>query len=139
MGEGSSDDPNAMLGTAARRPGAPGVLLQRLSGPLQALLACGVVRRAGGGLVELFPNAEEAAEGGMITISMRVLIRCPACAGEAKASCARCGSTGTVDEVFSAWLALPPGVADGALLAPSALLAGMVDPVSFRVRLQRAP
>ncbi len=72
----------------------------------------------------------------MVTISMRVRVRCPECdAGEAE-SCVRCGARRTIDELFSAWLAVPPGVADRALLALSALLRGVVHPVSFRVRLR---
>ncbi len=114
---------------------APAVLLQRLSGPLSALLACGVARHAEEDVIELFLSAQEASEGGMITISMRVPVRCPACAADAAGSCARCGTARTVDELFSAWLAVRPGVADGAVLTPSALLPGMVRPVSFRVRL----
>jgi molecular chaperone DnaJ len=122
---------------AATRRSAPGVMLRRLSGPLAALLACGVVQQAEDGVLELFLNAQEAAEGGMVTISMRVPVRCPACAGR-PGSCARCGTTGAVDELFSAWLAVPPEVADGAVLTPSALLPGIVRPVSFRVRLGEA-
>jgi len=114
------------------------VLLRRLSGSLNALLACGIARRTEGDVIELFLNEEEVSEGGMVTISMPVPVRCPACAADAAGSCARCGTKGTVDELFRAWLAVPPGVADGAVLAPSALLAGMVRPVSFRVRLHSA-
>jgi hypothetical protein len=113
-------------------------LLQRLSGPLNALLAGGVARRAEGDVIELFLNAQEASVGGMVTISMRVQVRCPACAADAPGSCARCGTKCTTDELFSAWLAVPPGVADRAVLTPSVLLRGMVRPVSFRVRLRRA-
>ena len=40
---------------------------------------------------------------------------------------------GAFDELFSAWLAIPPDVADGTLLRPSALLPGM-QPIAFRVR-----
>ena len=42
-----------------------------------------------------------------------------------------------MEELFSAWLAVPPGVATGEVLAPSADLQGMVEPVRFRVRLAR--
>jgi hypothetical protein len=114
------------------------VLLHRLSGPLNALLACGIARWAEGDVIELFIDPEEASEGGMVTISMYVPIRCPSCAPDALGSCARCGTTRTVDELFSAWLAIRPGVAEGALLAPSTLLPGMLRPVSFRVRLDGA-
>jgi len=126
----------------ARR--APAVMLHRLSGPLGGLLAGGVARRVDAGTFELLLNADEASQGGMATISMQVPVRCPACAAGAGPDaatlghCARCGSKRTVDELFSAWLAVRPGVADGAVLNPSALLPGMVQPVSFRVRVRSA-
>jgi DnaJ-class molecular chaperone len=137
----SARNPGARSGDAASPPPgatrrrAPGVMLRRLSRPLNALLACGIARRVEGDVIELLLDAHEVAEGGMVTISMRVPVRCPACSADAAGSCARCGTSGTVDDVFSAWLAVPPGVADGAVLTPSALLPGMVRPVSFRVRL----
>jgi DnaJ-class molecular chaperone len=123
---------------AAPRRSAPAEMLRRLCGSLNTLLACGVARRAEGDVIELFLNAQEAAEGGMATISMRVPIRCPECAGDAGGSCDSCGTRGTVDELFSAWIAVPPEVADGEILTPSELLRGMVRPVSFRVRLPGA-
>jgi curved DNA-binding protein CbpA len=102
---------------------APREMLRRLSGPLNALLAQGVARHLGEGLIELVLNAQEVAEGGMVTLSMRVPVRC--------------GATGTTEELFSAWLTVPPGVADGAVLRPSVLLRGMVHAVSFRIRHQK--
>ena len=116
---------------------APAVMLQRLSGSLNALLACGVARLAEGDVIELFLDAEEVAQGGMVTISMQVPGRCPACVVDAARSCARCGTKGTVDELFSAWLAVRPGIAEGTVLIPSALLPGMIRPVSFRVRFDK--
>ena len=118
---------------------APGVMLSRLTGSLNALLAGGVARRAEGGIIELFLNAQEAAQGGMASISMRVPVRCPDCDPREAASCVRCGGRRTTDELFSAWLAVRPGVADGSILAPSAQLRGMLKPVSFRVRVRAAP
>lgn len=111
---------------------APSVLLSRLSGSLNGLLACGIARRVESDLIELFLTEEEAAEGGMVTISMRVPVRCTACAG-GEPSCRRCEGKGATEELFSAWLAVPPEVADGATLAPSELLRGM-GPMRFRVR-----
>jgi len=119
---------------AAEPRRAPSVMLHRLSGPLNALLACGVARRLDGDVIELIVNEREAAEGGMVYISMRVPVRCPACVGDPALSCTRCGTTGLVEEPYSAWLALRPGIMDGAVLAPSALFPGMVGPMSFRVR-----
>jgi hypothetical protein len=104
---------------------------------LKALLTCGVARRAEGDVIELFLNAQEAAQGGMVTISMRVPVRCPECAVGA-ASCPRCGAEGTIHELFSAWLAVPPEVTDSAILAPSEMLRGMVRPVRFRIRVRAA-
>ena len=118
---------------------APGVMLRRLSGPLNALLAGGIARRLDGDVIELLVNEQEASEGGMVYISMRVPIRCPACVGDTSVSCARCGTTGITDDTFSAWLAIRPGVADGAILRPSALFPGMLGPLSFRVRRRGAP
>ena len=105
----------------ATRRQAPGVRLHRLSGSLNGLLACGIAVRSGNDLIELFVNPDEAETGGMVTISMRVPVR--------KAD------NRVVDEVFSAWLAVPPGVRDGEILPPSALLPGMIHRVLFRVRL----
>jgi curved DNA-binding protein CbpA len=105
---------------AAPKRRAPGVMLPRLSAPLNALLASGIARVAADGVIELLLSAKEAEEGGMATIPMRVPVR---------------GPDGTVsDELFSAWLAVRPGLEDGAILTPSAQLRGVVRPVSFRVR-----
>jgi DnaJ-class molecular chaperone len=134
-GERSGDATSAPPATARRR--APGVMLSRLCGALNGLLACGAARRAEGDVIELFPNAQEVAQGGMVTISMRVRVRCPACSPDATASCTRCGGARSVEELFSAWLAVPPDVADGTILTPSAQLRGMLRPVSFRVRRGR--
>jgi molecular chaperone DnaJ len=119
------------------RARAPGVMIARLSGPLNALIACGAARRAEDGAIDLSLNDDDAAQGGMATISMRVDVRCATCAGTA-AGCATCGGAGTTDELFSAWLAIPPDAEDGTELAPSALLRGMVRPVRFRVRRRPA-
>lgn len=123
-----------MMIVTYRRRRAPGVMLQRLSGNLNQLLAGGIARHADGDVIELLLSAQEVMEGGMVTISMRVPVRCPACAAEPTAPCARCESRRSVEELFSTWLAVPPGVGDGAILTPSVLLTGMLRPVSFRVR-----
>jgi DnaJ-class molecular chaperone len=119
-------------------PRAPGVLLQRLSAPLNALLMRGIAQWAEGDMIDLYVNGEEAATGGMVTIPMRVQVRCPACAGDATKLCVRCDGQRTVEDLFAAWLAVRPGVADGTILTPSAWLPGMVHPVYFRVRLASA-
>lgn len=106
----------------ATRRRAPSVMLRRLCGPLASLLACGAARRVDATLLELILSAEEAAQGGMISIAMRVPVH-------------RDGRVS--EELFSAWLAVPPEIADGAMLTPSELLPGM-EPVSFRMRVLAA-
>jgi hypothetical protein len=110
-------------------------MLTRLSGPLNVLLTCGVARHAEDDVIELFLSARETAQGGMVRISMRVPVSCPACGARA-VSCSQCEGQGTVEELFSAWLAVPPEVSDGTILLPSALLRGMVRPVRFRMRVR---
>ena len=115
---------------------APAEMLWRVSGSLKQLLACGIARRAEDDLIELVLSATEAAQGGMVTISMRVPVRCLLCGGRGGA-CERCAGKGALYQLYSAWLAVPPEVADGALLAPSATLGGMLRPVRFRMRIRR--
>jgi len=109
---------------------APGTMIRNLSAPLNALIARRVARRAEDGVIELDIDDETAAEGGMITISMRVMVRCLAFTD---GPCHHCDSKREIDDLFAAWLAVPPGVGAGELLRPSALLPGM-KPVAFRVR-----
>src|SRR4051812_5857955 len=92
-------EPTAPGNSSRRR--APSVMLSRVCGPLNSLLACGAARRAEAGVIELFLSASEAAQGGMISISMRVPVRLP---------------HGTAEELFSAWLAVSPDIADGAVI-----------------------
>jgi hypothetical protein len=114
---------------------APGVLLHRLSGPLNALLRCGIAQRATSGAIELMLADHEAEEGGMVYISMPMAVRCPMCGGSPTAtSCFRCEETGTIEEPFSAWLSIRPGASDGTVLAPAAKLPRALRAVSFRVR-----
>ena len=95
---------------------APAIKLGRLCGNIKGLLACGIARYAGNDIIELFLNEDEATTGGMVSIAMRVQTR----SGE---------------ELFTAWLAVPPGVNDGEILPPSVLLPGMITRVLFRARL----
>ncbi|HEY5946511.1 MAG TPA: DnaJ domain-containing protein [Kofleriaceae bacterium] len=114
---------------------APGVMLRRLCGPMNALLARGVARFVADDLIDLVLEPQELEEGGMITISMRVPVRCAACATSPTTSCPQCGGTRTVEELYSAWLAVRPGATEGTILTPSARLPDMIHPVSFRIRL----
>jgi len=85
-----------------------------MSRALNILIAKGDADVISPDLIELYFTAAERSEGGMVTISMHVDV-------DGK------------DELFSAWLALRPGAAEGTLLHPSVLLPGMA-PVVFRVR-----
>lgn len=106
--------------TVVVRGRPPAEMIRRLCGNINGLFACGIARRTGGDIIELFLTPEEASTGGMITIAMRVPVR---------------RDDKVVDDLFSAWLAVPPGVNDGEILPPSALLPGMINRVLFRVRL----
>lgn len=115
---------------------APAVSLQRVCGALGTLIALGAARRGDDGVIELLLRPDEAAQGGMVTVSMRVAVRCGDCASApVESGCERCGGARVVEELFSAWLAVPPGVPDGATLAPPVPLRGMLHPVSFRIRV----
>jgi molecular chaperone DnaJ len=119
------------------RPSAPATMLSRLSGHLSTLLARGAADLDDDpGFITLLPTPREAAQGGMAMISLRVEIRCPACTPDHRLTpCPRCEGSGTVHELFSAWLALRPGAPDGEILTPSAELPGTLHPVRFRIRL----
>ena len=119
----------------AYRP-APAVMLSRLCAHLNTLLATGAawLDESNLGLITLVLSPNEAAQGGMVTIPMWVDITCPHCGPAPTAPCTRCGATRTTKELYSAWLAIPPGVKEGELLTPSAELPGMLRPVRFRVQ-----
>jgi curved DNA-binding protein CbpA len=125
---------------APARPSAPATMLSRLCGNLNSLLARGAARYEDDdppGVISLVLREAEAAQGGMAMIALRVDLKCPDCAakGRPPAGCTRCKGAGFVDELYSAWLAIPPGVAEGEHLAPSVELSGMFEPVRFRVRM----
>lgn len=104
----------------AVRGRAPGIKLSRLCGNIRGLFASGIAIKSTGDIIELFLTDDEATTGGMIELAMRVPVR-------------RDGKI--VEDLFAAWLAVPPGVQDGEILPPSAYLPGMVNRVLFRVRL----
>jgi len=138
-GERSSAAKGKPQGGSAR-PAAPGIMLSRLSGPLASLLACGAVRIDDDDAITLVLSEAEAAQGGMASISMRVDVRCPNCSQQrTAATCTRCGGGRTVEEGYSAWLAIHPGSAAGEVVVPSAELPGMIEPVRFRVAIAARP
>ena len=116
-------DRRSRKASSVARGRTPAVMLSRLCGNVNGLLACGIARRTGGDIIELHLTDDEASTGGMITIAMRVPVR-------------RDGKV--IEDLFSAWLAVPPGVMDGEILPPSAYIPGMMNRVLFRVRLPHA-
>jgi curved DNA-binding protein CbpA len=128
--------PPATAPSAPVRPPAPAIMLSRLCRPLNLLLTNGAARLDEPGFITLTLRDAEAAQGGMITIPMRVGVWCADCSKRASpAACARCGGRRVTEELFSAWLAVPPGVTPGEVLAPSVELPGMVEHVRFRVEV----
>jgi DnaJ-class molecular chaperone len=129
--------PSAPKPAAAGRRSAPAVMLSRVCGSINLLLMSGALRLDEPGYITLVLRPGEAGQGGMATISMQVELWCPECAAKRRPAtgCARCRGTRVVEELFSAWLAVPPGVEDGEVLTPTVDLPGMVEPVRFRVRI----
>jgi molecular chaperone DnaJ len=114
---------------------APAVRLSRLSGSLTGLIARGIARWVDSQEIELLLDDGEAAVGGMVEISLRVMVRCVSCEAATDTMCKKCEGSGVLEELFSAWLAVRPGVVDGTVLQPSAWLPGMVERICFRVRV----
>lgn len=113
---------------------APGVLLTRLSRNLDILRAMGRANIAADGIIDLFLEEEEWTEGGMVAVAMHTFVHCPHCRGSSNIPCQECKNARVLEEQYSAWLAVRPGVADGTVLTPSAQLPDVVTPVLFRVR-----
>jgi hypothetical protein len=131
-----TDDSYRLLGIdPPKATRVPAVMLSRVTGPLESLLACGVARWSGPDVIDLFLDDDEVEQGGMVTISMHVDVRCPLCEERGSTpGCSRCAGTGKVTERFSAWLAIPPGVSDGHRLVPSVDLPGMIRRPQFHAR-----
>ena len=113
---------------------APGILINRLSRNLDILRALGRANIAADGIIDLFLEEEEWTEGGMVSVAMRTDVHCPACRGSTNIPCRECKDARVIEEQYSAWLAIRPGVEDGTILTPSAQLPDVVTPVKFRAR-----
>jgi len=118
---------------AARKPRA---FLTHLSGALNSLIACGVARRCDDGTIELHLTKEEGLEGGHATISTRARLKCPACGEnpESRSACQQCQGQGTVMELVSLWLTLPPHIPDGTVITVSGGRRMTDPPFRFRIR-----
>jgi molecular chaperone DnaJ len=111
--------------------------IDRLSAPLDELLARAVARRCGDGVVELLVTTAEAAAGGVAAIATPLPVACPTCTGVAAAHrvwCRRCEYAGEVVDDVLLLVEIPPGVSDGASYAFRPEGAAATAP--FRVRLR---
>ncbi len=111
----------------------PEVILPRLTGHLETLIARHVAYHERGNLIALHLHPDEAAEGGTATITMPVDLRCPACRDRPPAGCPSCSGRGSHQERFTAWLTIPRQVTHGAILAGSVELPDALAVVRFRV------
>jgi molecular chaperone DnaJ len=101
---------------ASVAPSARGPVIARLAAPLAALVANGIARRRGDGVVELGLLPEEARAGGQAALGLPLRVSCPTCGGCAEPGrlwCVRCEFAGAIDDVVTVSLTIPPGVAAG--------------------------
>jgi hypothetical protein len=111
----------------------PVVVLPRLTGPLELLIARKVARHERGNLIALYLEPDEAIQGGTATISMPVDIRCPECRYRTPGDCPVCAGRGSWEEICTAWLTVPRQVTHGAILGASVELPHALAVVRFRV------
>jgi len=113
-------------------------LIDRLCGPLEALVARAVARQLDDGAVELRLLATEAARGGTAAIDTSVEIVCPTCFGSAHPGrlwCVRCEHAGRVRENLTVCIPIPPSVADGAAFVIATDADGRAPPLRVRIRV----
>jgi DnaJ-class molecular chaperone len=120
---------------------AAAVLLARLSGSLEALVAAGIARRLADGLVELWLLAQEVNEGGTAAIDAAVRVACPTCSGIAEAGvlwCRRCEFAGTVIDQVTFTVVVPRAVRDGLTFTFETDPSHRHPPLRIRLRHQGA-
>ena len=113
-------------------------LIDRLCGPLEALVARAAARRLEDGAVELRLLADEAKQGGTAAIDTSVEIICPTCFGGAHPGrlwCRRCEHAGRVRETLTVCIPIPPAVADGAAFSVATHADGRAPPLRVRIRV----
>ena len=122
-----------------KRSAPPANLLQRLSGPLQALIAADIARHAPDGLVDLLITREEAALGGTAMIEAAVEICCPTCGGTAQRYvlwCRRCEYAGTVVDQVAFRFEIPAWTPDGTAFTFFSDPSGLSAPLRLRLRIR---
>jgi hypothetical protein len=131
----------ARPGTASPPSPSGGLVIARLAAPLAALVARGIARRRGDGLVELGLLPGEALAGGHAALGVPLRVPCPTCGGCAEANrlwCVRCEFSGAIDDVVTVALPIPPGVADGTTFTVHFDDGGGAPPLRVCVRLADA-
>jgi DnaJ-class molecular chaperone len=122
-----------------KRSAPPTNLLQRLSGPLEALIAADIARRAPDGLVDLLITREEATFGGTAMIEAAVEICCPTCGGSAQRYvlwCRRCEYAGSVIDQVAFRFEIPAWVPDGTAFTFASDPSGLSPPLRLRLRIR---
>lgn len=113
-------------------------LIDRLCGPLEALVARAAARVDEDGAVELCLQADEAARGGTAAIDTSVEITCPTCLGGAHPGrlwCRRCEHAGRVRENLTVCIPIPASVANGAAFIVATDAGGQAPPLRVRIRV----
>jgi DnaJ-class molecular chaperone len=115
--------------------------LDRLSGPLEALIARASARRApeDPGIIELLLTRGEAASGGHAAIEAEIPITCPTCAGVAAANrvwCIRCIHAGHIIEDLAIVVDIPPGTEDHTVFGFNVDPTGIMVPLRVRIRVE---
>jgi molecular chaperone DnaJ len=135
----------------ARAPAAPAApprasaspggvrIIARLAAPLRTLVARGIARERGDGVVELGLLAEEVRDGGHAALGLPLRVPCPTCGGCAQRDrvwCMRCEFDGEIVDEITIALAIPAGVADGVTFTVP--LDEVSDAPPLRVRVRHA-
>ena len=112
-------------------------VIDRVSGPLERLIAEAIVRRQGDGSLDLLLTAAEVRRGGTAAITLPCRIPCPTCGGVAETNrlwCARCQFAGTIVEDVTICIAIPPHVPDGTGFRVTVDPTGEAPSLRLRVR-----
>ncbi len=122
-----------------RRPAPPRNLLQRLSGPLESLIAARIACRASDGLIDLLITPAEAATGGTAIIEAAVDVCCPTCGGTAQRWvlwCRRCEYAGSIVDQVAFRFEIPALVSDGTAFSFASDPMGLSPPLRLRLRIR---
>jgi molecular chaperone DnaJ len=145
VGGGDSSDPDFAGVYRERRHvtyGGSGTgpdVIDRLSGPLDQLVAAATARRNSDGSIELVLNPAEVQRGGTAAITLPCLVPCPTCGGVAQKNrlwCARCEFAGTIVDEVTICIAIPRHVAEGTGFRVAVDPTGTTPSLRLRIRYQ---